>query len=594
MRVAPDLALSIWRQHEGFTYRNVSSLLFRAELRERLGFWDRVRVNADTEFYHRIRAALGDGAVAEVHPGLPLALGRSTPGSLTRRPGADLATQVWGARRLYHEAAMRWHARAGPDGLHLPRRPARRPFDAPDALSLGDPPAELQPEDRVRRSPLFDARWYLETYEDVRRADMDPALHFALDGAAGGRDPGPGFSASGWRAARGLGAEANPLLDWEEHGRARGLDPLPRVAGRLPPGRRVLVFGHQAEREVFGAERSLLDMLDRLAAEGFAPVTVLPRCLDDAYRAGVLARSEALHVIPFRWRHAERAAHPVTIGALRRVIARERPEEVHVNTLVIDAPLIAARAERVPACVHVRELPASDPTIGAALGAEPEAIRERLLASADRFVANSPLVAEWLDTPGRVVVRGNAVDPGLFDLPLAPRRPVRAALVSSTIAKKGIADAVEIARRLPGLVEVRLVGPASADLDALGPLPPGAVHAGYAASPAEAMTQADVVLSLSHFAESFGRTVLEAMAAGRPVVAYAGGMPERLVRHGETGFVVPRGDVAAAAEALAALARDPGRLATMGAAGRARARRLVEEAGAPLGLRARSMAAGGA
>ena len=591
VRVTPDLELSIWRQHEGFVYRNVSSLLFRAELRDSLGYWDRVRVNADTEFYHRIRTAFGDGAVAEVLPGLPLALGRSTPGSLTRRKGTHLATQVWGARRAYHEAATRWHARAGPDGLRLPRHPPRRPFDAPDALGLGDPSAEPEPDDRVRRSALFDARWYLETYEDVRRADMDPAVHYAAHGAAGGRDPGPGFSTSGWRAARGLAPEVNPLLDYQDHGRPSGLDPLPRVPGRLSAGpRRALVFGHQADAEAFGAERSLLDMLDRLSAEGLSPVAVLPRTLSEAYRAEVLARSEALHVLPYRWWHAGRAPHPVTIGALRRVVARERPEEVHVNTLTVDAPLIAARAEGVPTCVHVRELPPGDPAIGDALGAGADAIRARLLASADRFVANSPLVAEWLDAPGRVVVRGNAVDPRLLALPLSPGRPLRAALVSSNIAKKGIADAVEIARRLPGVAEVRLIGPDTPDLDALAPLPPNAVRAGYARGPAEAMAQADVVLSLSRFAESFGRTVLEAMAAGRPVIAYAGGMPERLVVHGETGLVVPRGDVAAAADALATLARDPDRLAAMGRAGRERARRLLEEARAPIALAGSPMA----
>ncbi len=578
VRVTPGLDLSVWRQEAGFVHRNTSSLLFRTDLRERLGYWDRVRVNADTELYFRIRAAFGDGAVREVLPGVPLALGRVTPGSLTQRRGTHLATQAWGLRRAYHEAARRWHARAAPGGLRVPRRPARRPFDAPDAIGLGDPRAEPEPDDRARRSPLFDARWYLETYEDVRRAEIDAALHYVHDGAAGGRDPGPGFSSSGWRAAHGL-TDANPLLDWEDRGRPQGADPLPRIPGRLAPGApRVLVCGHQAEETLFGAERSLLDMLDRQVAEGLAPVAVLPRILNDGYLDAVLARAEALHVVPYRWWHSARDAHPVTVAALRRIVARERPVEVHVNTIVIDAPLIAARAEGVPTCVHVREMPPDDAAIREALGADAEAIRARLLASADRFVANSPMVAGWLDAPGRVTVRGNAVDPALFELAVEPASPIRAALIGSNLAKKGVADAVEIARRLEGHVEIRLIGPATPDLDALEPLPAGAVRAGYAQSPVEAVRQADVVLSLSRFAESFGRTVLEAMAAGRPVVAYDGGTPARLVDHGETGFVVPRGDLAAAAEALEALARDPARLRAMGRAGRERARRLVAEA----------------
>jgi glycosyltransferase involved in cell wall biosynthesis len=51
--------------------------------------------------------------------------------------------------------------------------------------------------------------------------------------------------------------------------------------------------------------------------------------------------------------------------------------------------------------------------------------------------------------------------------------------------------------------------------------------------------------------------VMEAMAAGLPVVATAvGGVPE-LVDHGATGFLAPPGDVETHAAALAALARDP-------------------------------------
>ena len=576
LRVTPDLEPWVWRQEDGLVHRNTSSLLFAASMRDRLGYWDRVRVNADTELYFRIRAAFGDAAVAEVRPGLPLSLGRVTPGSHTQRRGTHLATQAWGARRSYHEAAGRWHARTAPEALHMPRRPPRRPFDAPDAIGLGDPPAERTPDDVLRRSPLLDARWYLETHEDVRRDEIDPAWHYLAEGAAQGRDPGPGFSGSGWAAANAIGEE-NPLLHYEAHGRAAGLDPLPRIPGGLPEGRpRAMLFGHLADATLFGAERSLLDMLERTARRGLSPVTVLPRILNAGYLAAVLERSEALHVIPYRWWRAGLVPHPVTLSALRRAIARERPVAVHVNTLVIDAPLIAARAEGVPGTLHVREMPPDDPAIRAALGADAPAIRAHVLGLADRLVANSALVAGWLDSPGRVSVRGNAADPALLELPLAPGTPVRAALISSNVAKKGIADAVEIARRVPE-VEVRLIGPDGPDLDALGALPPNAVRAGYADGAVAALAQADIVLSLSRFAESFGRTVLEAMAAGRPVVAYDGGHPARLLSRGG-GVVVARGDAAAAAEAVRRLAADPDLLARTGAAGRERARALLAEA----------------
>lgn len=72
--------------------------------------------------------------------------------------------------------------------------------------------------------------------------------------------------------------------------------------------------------------------------------------------------------------------------------------------------------------------------------------------------------------------------------------------------------------------------------------------------------------------EPFGRVIIEAMAAGKPVVATrSGGVPE-IVVEGETGLLVPPGDEAALAGALVELLADPARALRMGAAGTARAR----------------------
>ena len=75
--------------------------------------------------------------------------------------------------------------------------------------------------------------------------------------------------------------------------------------------------------------------------------------------------------------------------------------------------------------------------------------------------------------------------------------------------------------------------------------------------------------------EAFGMALLEAQAAGLPVVAGAAGGPDggvaAIMRDGETGLLAPAGDEAAFTAALAALLDDPARRRAMGAAARTNA-----------------------
>jgi glycosyltransferase involved in cell wall biosynthesis len=81
------------------------------------------------------------------------------------------------------------------------------------------------------------------------------------------------------------------------------------------------------------------------------------------------------------------------------------------------------------------------------------------------------------------------------------------------------------------------------------------------------------VLVLSSDWEGMPNALLEAMAAGLPIVATAvGGVPEVVV-DGATGLLVPPGDPSALAEAITRLLRDPDLRRTMGQAGRARVER---------------------
>ena len=91
----------------------------------------------------------------------------------------------------------------------------------------------------------------------------------------------------------------------------------------------------------------------------------------------------------------------------------------------------------------------------------------------------------------------------------------------------------------------------------------------------EVMGLADVFLLPSEL-ESFGLSALEAMAAGVPVVGSdAGGLPE-VVRHCESGYLLPVGDVEGMAARTIEILRDDERRREMGQAAHARVHALFD------------------
>jgi glycosyltransferase involved in cell wall biosynthesis len=89
---------------------------------------------------------------------------------------------------------------------------------------------------------------------------------------------------------------------------------------------------------------------------------------------------------------------------------------------------------------------------------------------------------------------------------------------------------------------------------------------------AELLSVSDVCV-LSSKAEGFSNSILEYMAAARPVVATDVGGAAEAIREGETGYLVPPGDDELMASRLVTLLRDPAKARRMGEAGQ----QVVEE-----------------
>ncbi|MEO0913564.1 MAG: glycosyltransferase family 4 protein, partial [Pseudomonadota bacterium] len=151
--------------------------------------------------------------------------------------------------------------------------------------------------------------------------------------------------------------------------------------------------------------------------------------------------------------------------------------------------------------------------------------------------------------------------------------PLRALFIGRLAAVKGVPVLLEALRDVPE-VALTLIGdgPERAALEAeAGPLGDRVTFLGYRsqAEVAEALAEVDLLV-LPSFAEGVPVVLMEAMAAGLPVISSrVAGIPE-LVEDGVSGLLLPPGDAAALAEALRALAADPARRAAMGAAGCAR------------------------
>ncbi len=135
IRVNQDLVIAM--PGSAHIQSNASSLLFRLRpVRERIGYFDRARKSADTEFTKRIEVAFGTGLM-EVARRAPLALVRLNDASLSRsefKPG-------WRhpARTSYREAYEFWHGMIAEGASpYLPAERSPRRFPIPQRFAVDD------------------------------------------------------------------------------------------------------------------------------------------------------------------------------------------------------------------------------------------------------------------------------------------------------------------------------------------------------------------------------------------------------------------------------------------------------------------------
>jgi glycosyltransferase involved in cell wall biosynthesis len=192
-------------------------------------------------------------------------------------------------------------------------------------------------------------------------------------------------------------------------------------------------------------------------------------------------------------------------------------------------------------------------------------------ALVDEYVAVSRFVADRIVRAGVPAHRVRIIENGIPIERYARAEPRPAverptvAFAGQLIEEKGVQVLLEAARGMSGAADWVIAGAGRyrAELEALaGRLGVPARFVGHVDS-AALFRAADVVVVPSLWEEAFGLVAVEGMAAGAAVVVSdAGGLGEVV---GDTGLVVPRGDVAALRRGLERLVRSPEERTRLGA-----------------------------
>jgi glycosyltransferase involved in cell wall biosynthesis len=352
-------------------------------------------------------------------------------------------------------------------------------------------------------------------------------------------------------------------------------------------GRRVRVVFVIDNMRLGGTELNAVRTAERLDRGRFDLRVV---CLGDPGPLTERYRAMGVPVVGFRVRSLYGASMLTAGLAFARYLRRESVQVVHAHDMYSNIfATIWARAARTPAIVASRRWWHSLPNRKLQLG---NRVAFRL---ADAVLANSPEVARSVREEAGIATEKvktvtNFVDEPAFVAPApaelaATRRawkvPAGAVVVGCVARLDPVKDHATLLRAIHSLrarhPELHLVligdGPVRVPLEALAralELQDAVTFVGEVRDGRNHHHAFDISI-LSSVSEGFPNTLVEAMAAARPVVATAVGGSVDAVVDGETGLLVPPGSPERLAESLGRVLEAPALRQRLGDAGRIRA-----------------------
>lgn len=325
---------------------------------------------------------------------------------------------------------------------------------------------------------------------------------------------------------------------------------------------RIAFFAHYAGQ--YGANRSLLTLVDALRDYGVEPLVLLPAAgpfVGELERAGI-----AYEVAPYApWmvtkRHVwlgpgQARRNAQARPALRQLLTARRIDLVHSNSGVIGIGAQVASDLRLPHVWHLREMPRE--AFGMIyLGGQQRA--RTVMQASTAFIAVSHAVKQRV-LPAELQKRAAVIYNGVLSrdemerlYPIGagrtatgdPDAPFVFAMLGSISPNKGQAAALQALAALPPSInaELHIAGTGGprymARLQRLAEqlgLTERVHFCGFLAEPLALYGAADAVLVCTAY-EGMGRVTAEAMALGVPVIGLAGSGTAELIEHDATGLL---------------------------------------------------------
>lgn len=334
-----------------------------------------------------------------------------------------------------------------------------------------------------------------------------------------------------------------------------------------------------------------LPLARAVRAEGY-DVALMTSSTDPELVQRIESAGLRLHLIPLSRQGMSPLQEWRSLRAILRVLRAERPVLVHA---IAQKPILycalAARLAQGPAMVATLAgmgyIFTSDRLRARWLRAVVVLAYRRLLAPprVRVIVQNPDDRAQLLHSTGvaATLIRGAGVDLNRFRPELPPDRPVTIMLASRMLWDKGVKEFVGAARllRQDGL-DVRCVLVGKPDASNPSAIPARQLQGwhetgdvewwGYRSEMAAVLAQAHIVC-LPSYREGLPTILIEAAAAGLPLVATDVAGCREVVRPGVNGALVPVRDAAALADAIEVLAGDSALRESYGRA----SRRIAEE-----------------